>query len=895
MVWLNGVRYAIILGIGRIRSGRHRFEVLDRFHLSLSVGADSMMIELTRQSLTGRELRPTTGEESSTDETTPCLPVTSGRVRAGRSLGITDGLCSTADDSTQRGTGRRRGRKSHAVGQCIVAMMLGTIALTLPFRAVSAEVNQDAASKTTASAATTDAKFTQLALGFSSAGRVGTWLPIRCEATGLPSRSRVVLAVECRDTRGDVCTSTVAAAEVDASGRAALSGSFMVGRQSGELTVLLLSDASDELLRQTVVTIDPVELRPRDATASVSTSTTPRVCDQLVLARHAQIGLLAAGEPAGLTDLLTEPADSSPALDQLLDLTVESVAEFPDRRRNWDAVDVCVLQDDFSLTAPQVKALQEWVATGGHLIVSAGGNQNTLLAQPVGEWIRELFGIGTAESDPPKTQDLSPLQNHVSGATAIQTNRMSVSYLRITSEQPRTLVTSLQGPMLSRRSVGAGIITLVPVELNARPMSSWLSLSQFYEQLIFERRRETSAEQSRGSGRISSAGLTDLSTQLAAAVDAIPPDQRWSSWQAMLLILIYLGIIGPLDYFIVTHVLRRPALTWITFPVFVAVACGLTLLSGASHSTPEVVRQVHLLDVTASPSSANAQFVRARSWNSLSTSQSRQATVRASAAAWLPVTASDAVFNWHGRAENVFGGLYRPGGSGLGQQSSRRTDVGPSRFESVSLIAQGSVAFLNEAEATTTGLFESHLYLPAGGLLEGSFQHHLPAAISSWMIVFGNRAYVPSLGSDLVAIEPGTDWSRTKGGVRVTDLRDVLRRVKAIEFQDARGKSLQPATTMVQSEYNVEDRDPLNILRMISLFDLAGGESYVKLHNDYLRSDQIGRGLQYNTALLIGTTTLPVSSLTLDETDLEATASDTIVRLFLPVERRPASTAESEQ
>jgi hypothetical protein len=453
-------------------------------------------------------------------------------------------------------------------------------------------------------------------------------------------------------------------------------------------------------------------------------------------------------------------------------------------------------------------------------------------------------------------------------------------------------VNSINGPLISRISSGAGVITMLAVDLNLKPLDRWLSLSDLYETLLFGRILEVGTEQARRGGRISSSGVTDIATQLANAADAIPANERWSSWHAMLMMLVYLVVIGPLDYLLVVRLLQRPRLTWLTFPSLLVLACGLTLWWSGSQRAAATVRQIHLLDVSQGES---RQFVRTRSWSSLSTSQSQYGSVSVTdfPPALASANLSEKTLMWHGRSEDVYGGLYRPGGAGLGQQSSRRTEIGDAKFTSVPLMADGSRAFLAESFSGSSDvrLFESQLVMPGTGLLEGSFEHHLPGAVRDWVIVFGNRAYFPAekADEDFRRIEPGQKWTRESGRLRIAEIRDFLRGTRIIAGGPKKSNADGPTSTQVQAEYNVNGANPFDILLMTSLYQSAGAENYVKLKNEYLRRDEVGSALQLNTALLIGVIDTPLSQLGLDDQTVGPTSTGTVVRLFLPVKRASSS------
>ena len=59
------------------------------------------------------------------------------------------------------------------------------------------------------------------------------------------------------------------------------------------------------------------------------------------------------------------------------------------------------------------------------------------------------------------SQDLSALQNFVSGSSQLQTYRKSVPLMKLRSAQAWSVVDSINGPLMQRVSYGAGQITLL--------------------------------------------------------------------------------------------------------------------------------------------------------------------------------------------------------------------------------------------------------------------------------------------------------------------------------------------------------------------------------------------------------------------------------------------------
>jgi len=740
---------------------------------------------------------------------------------------------------------------------------------------------------------------TNLTMGFGGVGRVGSWLPVKLQARGISPLTDVSLVITASDPKGNQCESVVASGKSDAAGELLLSGVFMAGRQDGLIRVRL-EDAGNQLLWQHSVSCLAESSQRKRAESEPTSGSQEPVLSGLTLLRHHSLTLLTIGTPAGLKELSERLESGEATRGALTLLTVNSMDQMPDSRRALDSIDAVLLVTDYRMSEQQTQAIKDWVVTGGRVILSCGENLPQLLESPVGSWLQPEFGI---QQDLIRSQDLSAIQNYVAGASQLQTNRQNVSIVRMASESARIVVRSINGPLISRISCGAGVVTVVAVDLNLTPLNRWLSLSQMYEMLLFNRLLDTSSEQVSRGGRISSTGVNDLATQLASVSDAIPSSDRWSTWQAMLLMLVYLAIIGPLDYFLVVRLLKRPGLTWVTFPALVTASCGLAFWWSSSHRADATVREVHLLDVGQIGS---RQIVRERTWSSLSTSDSQYASV---AAKPLPLlsglsrSTAEATLVWHGRAEDVYGGLYRPGGAGLGRQVSRRTEIGDPQFLSVPLMVDSSQAFVAEsfAEAGNSPVFESQLTMPASGLLDGSFVHHLPEAIQSWAILFGNRVYVPSPKADekFYRIEPNEPWSRDSGGVRVSEIRDFLRGVRTVSKSTKPGQAgqsptTQSPTTQMQSTYNIAGSNPLDILLMISLYSTAGGELYVRLQDDYLKRDEVSDAIQLNTALLIGIINRPLTQLQLNDQPVVPVESQTVVRFFLPVRRTLNSTVSEE-
>ncbi len=134
-------------------------------------------------------------------------------------------------------------------------------------------------------------------------------------------------------------------------------------------------------------------------------------------------------------------------------------------------------------------------------------------------------------------------------------------------------------------------------------------------------------------------------------------------------------------------------------------------------------------------------------------------------------------------------------------------------------------------------------------------------------------------------IPPNTEWTRESSKVKISEIRDFLKGVRAVERIGPKQMGSDGNMTQVQTPYDSNGTDPQDILTMISLFQIAGGESYVKLSNNSLRRDELSDSISLNTAMLMGVIDVPLTELVVDEKPVPATKSQTVVRFMLPVSR----------
>lgn len=713
------------------------------------------------------------------------------------------------------------------------------------------------------------AEVSSVDIGFHRTGQVGAWLPARVAASGLPGKSNVQLRVTSVDPRGNECAEYGGPGITDAGGSVELSAYFRVGRLEGVLflDVVSQSDPNVVLCREAV--------RHEELTSSNADKR-----EVLKLTRHNTVFVLSVGEPAGVAEMVRDVNVRGNM--HIAGITLDSNAMLPTSAFGYDTFDVVILAGRFDLSTPQAESLHEWIRSGGHLLITSGANVQSLLDSKLGSFVEQRFELQ------PKTlpvRDLSALQSFVPGARRLETNRETVPMAVVQSADARTVVDSVAGPIVVRRGIGAGIVTLVTVDLARKPLSDWNSLPELYENLLLG--RHTGKRSAATGSRISNSGVSDVSTQWMACIDAQPSRGRWSTWSIMALVVAFMVIIGPVDYFVAVKLMRRPHLTWITFPLLIAAGtAGVIELSGRAEDTDQL-HQVEIVDVLQDD---DDHRVHVRSWMSLSSATTKRSQLKASSVLQLPdVNASHPLLSWSGRAEDVYGGMYRTGGIGLGTQSyeHRLDSQKADQLTGVPLIVDGSTELLAEwTGRSSVAIVDSRLTVSGFGLLQGTFSHSLPGTVHDWIVVHGNRVYRPTSDNSTTRMIPRqATWDPQSKGVMASDLKGYLTGSRIVRAKQ--GAALRHSGSQVVTPYDSENRDPVYLATIISLYENTGGEDYVGLSHDLLRRMEVSDSIGMNYALLIGRLESTATELSVDNVPIAPRHVTTIVRAMIAVNPGP--------
>ena len=299
---------------------------------------------------------------------------------------------------------------------------------------------------------------------------------------------------------------------------------------------------------------------------------------------------------------------------------IDSVDQLPDRWIGYDSVDVAVLSTSsaeftraFVANREKREALQEWALRGGRLVIAVGANAN--LVKPLEG--SDLFPASVAGVQNVATQPLYWAARETGQSTSLFGN-LGVKggtfpvarFAAQAGHAPRIVVppasrpAELKDAVAIQFAVGLGRVTLLGFDLDRAPFTDFPRQAEFWDWALREGGASRASVGSEGKPRTEGSGPTDEEDEVAVALrthadtfEAIPVVSFGS---VAFLIVLYILIIGPIEYWFLKRILGRLELTWITFPIIVVTVCVAAAMSASAMKGSELrANKIDVVDVTA--------------------------------------------------------------------------------------------------------------------------------------------------------------------------------------------------------------------------------------------------------------------------------------------------------
>jgi hypothetical protein len=360
---------------------------------------------------------------------------------------------------------------------------------------------------------------------------------------------------------------------------------------------------------------------------------------------------------------------------------ITRVSEMPDQWFGYQAVDLMVLctaadpkfWTDLAADARRRSALREWVARGGRLVVSVGTNPGAIRALPELLEIlparlpvngqRSVAQIGLVLPNSPRML-LVPATGSTVVRHAIEPIAERPYLLKLAADERDN-----PPPLVVQAAYGIGRVTLVLFDLDVSPMVEWKHREAFWEWLInnSSSRLPTGAERATAEPRTNESE-DEYVNRLQSNLDFFEGVPVISFGWVALFMLLYILLIGPIEYLFLKKLLKRLEWTWLTFPIIVASTCTLAWFTAHAVKGRDMkVNKIDLVDIDL-----RTQRAYGRTWFALYSQDNQDYTIgiepagpRADGAhsVWFrddaAQTAGDTVISWQGRAKSSRQSLFR--------------------------------------------------------------------------------------------------------------------------------------------------------------------------------------------------------------------------------------------
>jgi hypothetical protein len=298
-------------------------------------------------------------------------------------------------------------------------------------------------------------------------------------------------------------------------------------------------------------------------------------------ANQMMVGVVAA-QPQGIVAGMQLPAGQNGLAPVTIPL---EPSDLPERIEAWSALDRIVWQDvdTNTLSKRQIAALRGWLALGGRLII-VGGTAGPGVLSGFPDEILPYRPLNTVDVAPASLTTL--LGQLPQGAGDVPALAGELSHGRILASSGDRVVAADAG-------YGSGSVTVLGID----PTVGWIAESKATTTLW------------RGLIPPRTSGLigTGDDSQIVGAVSEVPVLALPPLQGLLILLLGYIGLIGPVNYLVLRRLDRREW-AWVTMPVLIAIfAVGAYAFGSALRGSDVIVNEVAIVRGAPDTTEGSAQ------------------------------------------------------------------------------------------------------------------------------------------------------------------------------------------------------------------------------------------------------------------------------------------------
>jgi hypothetical protein len=238
---------------------------------------------------------------------------------------------------------------------------------------------------------------------------------------------------------------------------------------------------------------------------------------------------------------------------------VSRAAGLPCEVQGYDGVDSVVFsssnsQVNLEMDLGQREALTRWISRGGQVVLSWGAGGTQLASyDEFAKLLPGRFGGTVKDCEP------SPIESLLGSQERLEPFECSV--LKMTSGKMEVMGVTrsrVRLPLISRWSYGLGSVTWFATEIDSPELTGWETRPSLVKYLLKDHWDKL---ETRG-GRTSFLGYDDMSGQLNTMLDTFPSLTLGGLGHLVVIVSLFALLIGPVDYFLVARLWKRPRWTW---------------------------------------------------------------------------------------------------------------------------------------------------------------------------------------------------------------------------------------------------------------------------------------------------------------------------------------------
>jgi hypothetical protein len=458
--------------------------------------------------------------------------------------------------------------------------------------------------------------------------------------------------------------------------------------------------------------------------------------------------------------------------------SVNSVQQLPTRWFGYSSVDVLFLTSGSETFVKELledqqnhkEAMAEWVRRGGRIVISAGRNQ-----QFVAQLLAKMGLVDCPITSSLERRVLSGVSEWGGRAWEARGRDGAVTDISVAKLEPgpgvATLLTERKTgekpfPLVVTAPSGLGRVMIVAFDLDVQPFAGWSGQTKFWEQLHKQIDPPDAAHRVTKDSSARTMGLNadpnELGTRLYDSLQQFPDVPVVPFGWVALFILLYILVVGPLDYYFLKKVVKRLELTWITFPAVVIVVSTAAYFTAYYLKGNDMrINKVDVVDIDL-----RSPQIYGSTWFTIFSPRIQHYTIGVEPASgvWTMPSAKGSDYSvnvgWFGRLESNPNTLSRGGSAGLfrrayeyAPEASGLTGV-PIQVWALKAFTASWQAPLPAGQDT---LFSAALQAsPDGRRVSGTITSNLPADLVEAVAFFGGKTYSlrPLKAGETMQLEP---------------------------------------------------------------------------------------------------------------------------------------------